>query len=103
GCEIGAVVDGYRGDGTVLRQSDCGFIGDLGLGGRGVDDKDQGLAGAVGQIDGGADGAPVVRAGRGRDDDQLGDSNNALDSHGDGRWRVDDGQAEALLTQDLEI
>src|SRR5438270_8637187 len=53
--EISAVMDGDRSDGAVLRQRDRGLVGDLGLGSRCVDDEDQRLAGAVAQIDGGAD------------------------------------------------
>ena len=87
----------------MLRQRDRGFVGDLGLGRRGVDDEDQRLAGAVAEIDGGADGAKVVRARTGRDDDQLGDRDDALDRHGDRRRRVDDGKAEALLAKNFEV
>jgi hypothetical protein len=28
---------------------------------------------------------------------------DALDRHGDGRWRIDDGKTEALLAQNLKI
>ena len=41
GGEIGAVVERDRSDGAVLRQRDRGFVGDLGLGRRGVDDEQQ--------------------------------------------------------------
>ena len=74
------MVDGDRGDGAVLRQSDRGLVGDLGLRGGAVDDEDERLAGAFAQIDGGADGAQIVRAGAGRDDDQLGDLDDATGS-----------------------
>ena len=82
---------------------DRGFVGDLGLGRGGVDDEDQRLAGAVAQIDGGADGAQIVRARAGRNDDQLGDRDDALDRHGDRRRRVDHRQPEALLAKHLEV
>ena len=75
----------------------------LALGVARVDDEDQRLAGAVAQVDRGADGAKVVRARAGRDDDQFGDGDNALDRHGDRRRRVDDGQAETLLAKDLKV
>src|SRR6476469_5660573 len=81
GGEIGAVVEGDGSDGAVLRKRDRGFIGDLGLGGRRVDDEDQRLAGAIAQIDRGADGAKVVRARTRRDHDQLGHGDDALDRH----------------------
>ena len=68
-----------------------------------VDDEDQRLAGAVAQVDGGADGAKVVRARPGRNDDQLGDRDDRLDRHGDRRRRVDHRQAEALLAKHLEV
>ena len=51
--------------------------------------------------------APTARrsCGRrpGRDDDQFGDGDHALDRHGDGRRRIDHRQSEALLAQHLEI
>ena len=60
--EIGAVVDGDRRHRAMLRQRDGGFIGDLGLGGRGIDDEDQRLPCAVAKVDRRTDGAKVVRA-----------------------------------------
>ena len=68
-----------------------------------VDDEDQRLAGAVAQIDRGADGTQIVRARTSRNDDQFGDRDDRLDGHGDGRRGVDDSQAEALLAKHLEI
>ena len=51
--------------------------------------------------------APTARRscglGPGRDDDQLGDRDHALDRHGDRRRRIDHRQLEALLAQHLEI
>src|SRR3546814_2944410 len=67
---------------------------------RAVDDEHQRLARALAQVDRGADGAQIMRAGTRRDDDQLGDRNHALDRHGDRRRRVDDRELEALLAQD---
>ncbi len=87
----------------MLRERDRGLVGDPRLGSRRVDDEDQGLAGALAQIDGGADGAKVVRARPGRDEDQLGDLDDALDRHGDGGRRVDHGELEALLAKDFQI
>ena len=44
-----------------------------------------------------------MRRRAGRDDDQFGHLDDALDRHGD-RWRgVDDRELEALLTQDFEV
>ena len=77
--------------------------GDLGLGRGAVDDEHQRLARALAQIDRGADGAQIVRAGTRRDDDQFGDLDDALDRHGDGRRRIDHRHLEALLTQHLEV
>ena len=68
-----------------------------------VDDEDQRLAGALAQIDRGADGAQVVRARASRHDDQLGDADDRLDRHGDRRRRVDHRELEALLAQSREI
>jgi hypothetical protein len=97
------VVKRHGGDGAVLRQCDRGFVSDLGLGRRRIDDEDERLAGAVAEVDCRADGAKVVRAWTRRDDDQLGNGNHALDCHGD-RWRsVDDCKAEALLPEHFEI
>ena len=92
-----------RGDRAVLRQRDRGLVGDFRLGRRGVDDEDERLAGAIAQIDGGADGAQVVRRRASWDDDQLGDVDDALDRHGDRRRRIDHGEPEALLAQHLQI
>jgi len=39
----------------------------------------------------------------GRDDDQLGNGNDALDGHGDRRRRVDHRKAEALLAKDFKV
>jgi hypothetical protein len=101
--EIGAVVDGDRRDGAVLRQRDRGFGGDPRLGRGAVNHEDQRLAGAVAQIDRGAHGAQIVRARAGRDYDQFGDLDHALDRHGDRRRRIEHRQAEALLPQHLQI
>ena len=87
----------------MLRQCDSGFVSDLGLGRRGVDDEDQRLARAIAQVDRGADGAQIVRARAGRDDNQLGYGDDALDRHGDRRGRIDDGQAEALLAEHFKV
>jgi hypothetical protein len=100
---IGAVVEGDGGDGAVLRECDRGLVGDPRLGGGSVDDEDERLAGALAQVDGGADGAKVVRARPGRDEDQLGDLDDALDRHGDGGGRIDHRELEALLAQYLEV
>src|SRR3712207_8801338 len=48
---------------------------------RGVDYEDQRLAGAIAQVDGGADGAQVVRARTRRDDDQDRKSTRLNSSH----------------------
>ena len=101
--KVGAVVNGDGSNGAMLRQGDGGFVGDLGFRGRRVDDEDQRLAGAVAEIDRRADGAEIVRARTGRNDDQLGNGDDALDGHGDGRRSVDDREAEALLAKNLEV
>jgi len=44
-----------------------------------------------------------VRARAGRNDDQFGHLDDALDRHGDGRWRINDGKTEALLAQNFQI
>jgi hypothetical protein len=78
-------------------------LGDLGLRRGGVDHEDQRLAGPLAQIDRGADGAQIMRARPGRDDNQFGDRDHRLDGHGDRRRRIDDRQAEALLAQDRKV
>ena len=75
----------------------------LAFGRRRVDDEDQRLAGAIAEIDRRADGAKIVRARTGRDDDQFGNGDDALDGHGDGRRSVDDRKAEALLAKNFEV
>jgi hypothetical protein len=80
-----------------------GFVGDLGLGRRGVDDEDERLARALAKVDRGADGAKVVRARPGRDDDQLGDLDDALYGERDRRRRVDHGELEALPPKHFQV
>jgi hypothetical protein len=63
----------------------------------------QWLAGAVAQIDSGADGAQIVRAWAGWNDDQFGDRDDRLDRHGDRRGRIDHREAETLLAKDFEV
>ena len=75
----------------------------LALGVAALTTKISGLPARSHKIDRGADGAKIVRARPGRDDDQLGDRDDALDRHGDRRRRVDHREAEALLAKDLEI
>src|SRR5206468_1446758 len=61
------------------------------------------LSGAIAEIDGGTDGAQIVRARTGWDDDQFGDGDNALDRHRDRRGSVDYRKADTLLAKDLEV
>src|SRR5215203_335090 len=103
GSKVGAVVDGDGSNSAVLRESDGGFVGDLGFRGRRVDDENQGLAGTIAEIDSRADSTEIVRARAGRDDDQLGNGNDTLNGHGDGRRSVDDRQAETLLAENLKV
>ena len=44
-----------------------------------------------------------MRARPGRDDDQLGDGDDALDRHGDRRRSIDHREAEALLAKHFEV
>ena len=56
-----------------------------------IDDENERLAGGFDQLDGGADGARVVAIGQGRDDDQIGKRNDALEVRVGRRRRIDEG------------
>src|ERR1044071_9469016 len=92
GREVRAVVKRDWSNRAVLRKRDGRLIGDLGLRRRRIDDEDERLAGPVAKIDRRTNGAKVVRAWAGRNDDQLGDGDDALNCHGDRRRGVDDSE-----------
>jgi hypothetical protein len=87
----------------MLRKGDGRLAGDLGLGRRGIDDKDERLARALAQINRGTHGAQIMRARTGRHDNQFGDRYDALNSHGDSRRGINHRQLEALLPQNIEV
>ena len=87
----------------MLRERNRGFIGNLRLGCRAIDHKDQRLACPIAKINRGTDGAKIVRAWPSRHDDEFGNGNNALDRHRDGGRGIDHGKLEALLPEHFEI
>ncbi len=87
----------------MLRQGDGSLRRYPRLGGGPVDDEDQRLARAFAEVNRSANGAQVMRAGPRWHDNQFRHGNDALDRHGDGRRRVDDGELEALLPKDFEV
>ena len=89
-------------DDAVLGKCDGGFGGDAGAGGCRVDDEDERFVECVGDVDGGADGAKIVRAGARGHDDQIGALDNMRDRLRDGGRRVDDDQLEADRLQVIE-
>ena len=97
------MMQGDRRNGAVLRKRNGSFRSNLCLGRRGVDHEDQRLAGTFAEIDGGADGAQIMRAGTGRNNDQFGHRDDRLDCHGDRRGRIDNRQLEALTAQNLKV
>ena len=88
-------MDGDRRHRAVLRQGHGGFAGDARARRGGVDDEDQRLAVALGDVDRGAHRAQIVRAGPGRHDHQIGMGHDLGNGLGDGGRRVDHGDADA--------
>ena len=77
----------------VMRARGCGA----------VDDEDRRLARPLGEVERRADRPQIVRAGPGRDHDQIALLHDPQDRHADGRRRVDEHVAIALLAQPLQV
>src|SRR5579884_2356273 len=101
--EVGSMMQRNRRNRSMLRECNGRLVGDLGFRRGCVDDKDEWLARPIAKVDRRADGAQVMRTRPGRNNDQFGDRNNALNGHGDGGRRVDNSKAKTLLPKHFKI